>query len=172
MDYRIFNVHIDVNACDCTRGCTDTCERVCTESWLWEKNPLLHRGIKPATVVWWSDGLSNWDAFPTLETSSWLWFWKHCWAGVASRLQNCGNPAEYIYWSHNWKVSVPVCPQKMRMGHFFFFFFFFSVITRHYLCDFFYDWSAAHSSTKHCNCIRKGRHLSSLAWMGIEPQQT
>ena len=24
MNYRIFNVHIDVNACDCTRGCTDT----------------------------------------------------------------------------------------------------------------------------------------------------
>ena len=24
MDYRIFNVHTDVNACDCTRGCTDT----------------------------------------------------------------------------------------------------------------------------------------------------
>ena len=24
MDYRIFNVRIDVNACDCTRGCTDT----------------------------------------------------------------------------------------------------------------------------------------------------
>ena len=23
-DYRIFNVHTDVNACDCTRGCTDT----------------------------------------------------------------------------------------------------------------------------------------------------
>ena len=24
MDYRIFNVRTDVNACDCTRGCTDT----------------------------------------------------------------------------------------------------------------------------------------------------
>ena len=24
MDYGIFNVHTDVNACDCTRGCTDT----------------------------------------------------------------------------------------------------------------------------------------------------
>ena len=24
MDYGIFNVRIDVNACDCTRGCTDT----------------------------------------------------------------------------------------------------------------------------------------------------
>ena len=26
MDYRIFNVHTDVNACDCTQGCTDTVE--------------------------------------------------------------------------------------------------------------------------------------------------
>ena len=24
MDYRIFNVHIDVNACDCTRECRAT----------------------------------------------------------------------------------------------------------------------------------------------------
>ena len=33
MDYGIFNVHTDVNACFCTRGCTDTVrERVCTES--------------------------------------------------------------------------------------------------------------------------------------------
>ena len=24
MDYGIFNVHTDINACDCTRGCTDT----------------------------------------------------------------------------------------------------------------------------------------------------
>ena len=24
MDYRIFNVRIDVNACGCTRGCTDS----------------------------------------------------------------------------------------------------------------------------------------------------
>ena len=37
MDYRIFNVRTDVNACDCTQGCTDTRKRVCTESRLWEK---------------------------------------------------------------------------------------------------------------------------------------
>ena len=32
----------------------------------------------------------------------------------------------------------------------------------------FCDWSAAHSSTNHCNCFRKSCHLSSLAWMGLE----
>ena len=31
--------------------------RVCTESWLWEKNPLLHWEIKPASVACWSDAL-------------------------------------------------------------------------------------------------------------------
>ena len=31
MDYGIFNVHTYVNACDCTRGCTDTRKRVYTE---------------------------------------------------------------------------------------------------------------------------------------------
>ena len=33
VDYTVFNVRTDVNACDCTRGCTDTArKRVCTES--------------------------------------------------------------------------------------------------------------------------------------------
>ena len=32
MDNGIFNVRTDVNACDCTRGCTDTRNRLCTES--------------------------------------------------------------------------------------------------------------------------------------------
>ena len=32
MNYRIFNVRTDVNACDCKRGCTDTRKRVCAES--------------------------------------------------------------------------------------------------------------------------------------------
>ena len=27
MDYRIFNMHTDVNACDCTRGCMDTVDK-------------------------------------------------------------------------------------------------------------------------------------------------
>ena len=27
------------------------CKRVCTGSWLWEKNPLLLRGLKPASVL-------------------------------------------------------------------------------------------------------------------------
>ena len=51
MDYRIFKMRTDVNACVCTWGCTDTSKRVCTESRLWEKNPLLHRGIKPASAA-------------------------------------------------------------------------------------------------------------------------
>ena len=33
MDYMIFNVYTDVNACDdCTQKCADTVRRVCTES--------------------------------------------------------------------------------------------------------------------------------------------
>ena len=30
--YRISNVRTDVNACDCTRVCTDTRKRICTET--------------------------------------------------------------------------------------------------------------------------------------------
>ena len=40
--FGIFNVHTDVDACDCTRGLYGHRERVCTESWPWEKNPLPH----------------------------------------------------------------------------------------------------------------------------------
>ena len=33
------------------------CKRVCTESWLWEKNPLPHQVIKPASMTCRSDAL-------------------------------------------------------------------------------------------------------------------
>ena len=66
MDYRVFDVRTDVSACDCTRGCTDTRKRVCTESWLREKNPLPHRGIDPASAAWRSDALINWATSPPL----------------------------------------------------------------------------------------------------------
>ena len=59
MDSRIFNVHTDVNAVDCARGCTDTRKRVCTESWLWEKNLLPHREIEPASATCRSDALPS-----------------------------------------------------------------------------------------------------------------
>ena len=52
-----FNVLTDVNACDCTRGLYGHHEKVCTECWLWEKNPLPHRGIEPASAAWRSDTL-------------------------------------------------------------------------------------------------------------------
>ena len=41
----------------CTQRCMDTCKRVCTESWLWQKNPLLHWGTEPASAAWWSNAL-------------------------------------------------------------------------------------------------------------------
>ena len=68
MDYRIFNMHTDVNACDFTRG-VRTHVRVCTERWLWEKNPLPHRGIEPATAARRSDAppmsyVRRWVNFP------------------------------------------------------------------------------------------------------------
>ena len=73
MDHRAFNVGTDVNAFDCTRGCTDTLrERICTESWLWEKNPLPHRGIEPASTACRPDALPSelhpHPFFPVLTT--------------------------------------------------------------------------------------------------------
>ena len=38
-------------------GCIDYCKRVCSESWLWEKNPLLFQVTEPVPAVFWSDAL-------------------------------------------------------------------------------------------------------------------
>ena len=38
-----------------THGVTDTHKRVCTESWLWEKNSLPHQGIEPVSAACQSD---------------------------------------------------------------------------------------------------------------------
>ena len=35
-------------------------KRVCTESWLWEENPLLHWEIEPVSAAWQSGSLTNW----------------------------------------------------------------------------------------------------------------
>ena len=60
INYRIFNVHTDVNAFNCKWGCTAvTCKRVCTESWLWEKDHLPHWGIEPASVACRPDALAT-----------------------------------------------------------------------------------------------------------------
>ena len=76
-----FNVHTDINACNCTQGLYGHWKRVCTESWLHKKIPchtispdvipcgwlglkhqptnLPHQGIKTASVVCWSDTLAT-----------------------------------------------------------------------------------------------------------------
>ena len=41
------NVRAAVDACYCTWGMCKLCERVCTESWLWEKNLLSHMELNP-----------------------------------------------------------------------------------------------------------------------------
>ena len=67
----ILNVHIDVNVCDCTWVLFGHRRRVCTESWLWGKNPLPHQGIEPASAVCWSDGLPT-KYIPDTLTEMWI----------------------------------------------------------------------------------------------------
>ena len=48
----IFNVHTDANACDFKHRLHGHCKiRVCTGSWLWEKNSLLSWELQPASVL-------------------------------------------------------------------------------------------------------------------------
>ena len=43
MDYRIFNMRTDSNACDCTRGCTDTVRESAIKIDSWRKVPYHMR---------------------------------------------------------------------------------------------------------------------------------
>ena len=74
IDYRIFNMCTGVSACDCTQGCTDTCKRVCTESWLWEKSPLQHLGIEPVSAACWSDAVPT--ELHSLSILDLFWFFS------------------------------------------------------------------------------------------------
>ena len=49
--FGIFNVHADVDACDCTRWMYGHHKRVCTESSLWKENLLPHLGLKPMSAL-------------------------------------------------------------------------------------------------------------------------
>ena len=69
----IWNVRTDVDACDCTRGqYGQVTERVCTGSWLWEKDPLTHRDSNPRQHCAWffsRTGSTHWAIpAPTRES--------------------------------------------------------------------------------------------------------
>ena len=57
MDYGIFNVRTDVNACDCIRGCTDTVRESALKVDSGRKIPSSHRGIEPTLATCRSDAL-------------------------------------------------------------------------------------------------------------------
>ena len=62
MDYRIFNVHTDVHACNCTQGCTDTVREPALKVDSGRKIPCHTR--KP--------NLPEWRAGPTLYQLSYI----------------------------------------------------------------------------------------------------
>ena len=66
--FGIFNPRTGVDACDCTRELYGHRERVCTESWLWEKNPLPYRGLEPASVYLYIGSLN--ERVPPVSTLS------------------------------------------------------------------------------------------------------
>ena len=57
MDYMVFSVRTDVNACDRTRGCTDTVRESALKVASGRKNHLSHRGIARTSVVCLSDAI-------------------------------------------------------------------------------------------------------------------
>ena len=59
MDYGIFNVRTDINACDCTRGCTDTVRESALKVDFGRKKNLAHRRIEPTSAACRSDALTT-----------------------------------------------------------------------------------------------------------------
>ena len=57
-------------------------KRVCTESWLWEENPLPRWGNEPALAAWWCDAPTHWATSHPQYIPSLLSFctaiWKLC----------------------------------------------------------------------------------------------
>ena len=75
MDDGIFNVRINLNACDCTRSCTDTPKRVCTERWLGEKS-LAAQGSRTCVSgvpIW---RCTNWATFPAQGLATPAPYWR------------------------------------------------------------------------------------------------
>ena len=60
----IFDVRRNANACDYTRELYEHHKRVCTKSWLWRKNFLPHRGVKPAPAARRIRRSNNWATSP------------------------------------------------------------------------------------------------------------
>ena len=85
MDYRIFNMWSDVNVCNYTQGCLDTIRETAAKV-DWQKNPVLHQGIKPASAVCWSHPLPtelhtsppDWTEIYSAFVSCELQFLDHC----------------------------------------------------------------------------------------------
>ena len=69
MDYEIFSVRTDVNACNCTRGCTDTLRESALKIGSGKKNPSPRQGIEPASAACRSDALPT-KVHPRLQLFS------------------------------------------------------------------------------------------------------
>ena len=99
MDYRIFNVRTDVNACGCTRGCRHSRKGACTDSWLGggggipcrtgESN-LCQRRAGPTLYYNWATSKHNpfpqllgssqqsRPTYPALQSGPWFVTYIHC----------------------------------------------------------------------------------------------
>ena len=81
--FGILNMHSDVDACNCTQGLYEHCKRVCTDSWLREKNDLAALGNK--ICVSWLLCLAFqfiariWLPYATVPVSTGILFvWPNC----------------------------------------------------------------------------------------------
>ena len=71
MDPGIFNVRTDINACECTRGCTDTVKESAMKVDSGRKIPCRTRGIEPTSAAYRSDALPT-ELHPRPSAADWV----------------------------------------------------------------------------------------------------
>ena len=118
MDYRTFIVRTDVNACNCMQGVYGHWKRVCTESWLWEENLLLHMRTEPESVAFRSDAITNWatshiNLYEMCNNPYYLDSLNFLASVYFTRQMNCSATARYLQtwtdWPRKWLGDLTCC---------------------------------------------------------------
>ena len=95
--FGIFNLHTDLNACDCTRGLYGHLKRVCTESWFWKKIPCRTGDSNPRQYYTW---LFSRTLYPVRYS-------RPNWQSHIKTQQNTRKQAAGAHWMNEWiKIDI------------------------------------------------------------------
>ena len=107
-----FYIHTNVNGCGCTLGLYGHRKLVCTDCWLWEKNPLPRWGARPASAGCWTQCSASWATVQLWVLLYWFLL-VECgfYRSLVTQICNVMSPnLFYTYYDSNgWLICVCVC---------------------------------------------------------------